>query len=94
MCVAPLRPWVQTTHCYVTLISTLISFMIGVPGLHYSFQSPSKLYFVLDYVNGGELYFHLNRERKFSVERSIFYAAELTSALGFLHGLNILYVHS
>jgi len=60
-------------------------------GLHYSFQSPSKLYFVLDYVNGGELYFHLNRERKFSVERSIFYAAELTSALGFLHGLNILY---
>ena len=24
-------------------------------GLHYSFQSPDKLYFVLDYVNGGEV---------------------------------------
>eukprot|EP00039_Didymoeca_costata_P019717 m.338662 g.338662 ORF g.338662 m.338662 type:complete len:480 (+) comp18496_c0_seq1:215-1654(+) len=60
-------------------------------GLHYSFQSPMKLYFVLDYVNGGELYFHLNQERTFSVERSRFYAAEVTSALGYLHGLNILY---
>eukprot|EP00040_Diaphanoeca_grandis_P029086 m.169374 g.169374 ORF g.169374 m.169374 type:complete len:482 (-) comp31565_c0_seq1:85-1530(-) len=60
-------------------------------GLHYSFQTPSKLYFVLDYVNGGELYFHLNKEKKFSVGRSLFYAAELTSGLGFLHGHNIIY---
>lgn len=30
-------------------------------GLHYSFQSRDKLYFVLDYVNGGELFFHLQR---------------------------------
>ena len=62
-----------------------------VVSLHYSFQTPLKLYFVLDYVNGGELYFHLNRETKFSAVRSMFYAAELASALGFLHGLNILY---
>ena len=32
-------------------------------GLHYSFQASSKLYFILDYVNGGELFFHLQRER-------------------------------
>ena len=30
-------------------------------GLHYSFQSRDKLYFVLDYVNGGELFFHLQK---------------------------------
>ena len=30
-------------------------------GLHYSFQTSSKLYFVLDYVNGGELFFHLKK---------------------------------
>lgn len=60
-------------------------------GLHYSFQTPSKLYFVLDYVNGGELYFHLNKEKKFSVARSLYYSAELASGLGFLHGHNIIY---
>eukprot|EP00041_Stephanoeca_diplocostata_P019621 m.426244 g.426244 ORF g.426244 m.426244 type:complete len:500 (-) comp21354_c0_seq3:2739-4238(-) len=59
--------------------------------LHYSFQTPGKIYFVLDYVNGGELYFHLNRDKKFSERRSLFYAAELTSALGFLHDHNVLY---
>lgn len=39
-------------------------------GLHYSFQTGNKLYFVLDYVNGGELFFHLQRERCFNEARS------------------------
>lgn len=60
-------------------------------GLHYSFQTPTKLYFVLDYVNGGELFFHLQREKKFSVARAQYYSAELSSALGFMHSLNIVY---
>ena len=38
--------------------------------LHYSFQTADKLYFVLDYVNGGELFFHLQRERCFSEARA------------------------
>ena len=29
--------------------------------LHYSFQTPDKLYFVIDYLNGGELFFHLQK---------------------------------
>ncbi|KAI8495889.1 PREDICTED: serine/threonine-protein kinase Sgk3-like isoform X2 [Branchiostoma belcheri] len=60
-------------------------------GLHYSFQTPDKLYFVLDYVNGGELFFHLQRERYFPEPRARFYAAEIASALGYLHSLNIIY---
>uniref|UniRef100_A0A8C5CAF1 Serum/glucocorticoid regulated kinase 2 n=1 Tax=Gadus morhua TaxID=8049 RepID=A0A8C5CAF1_GADMO len=60
-------------------------------GLHYSFQTPEKLYFVLDYVNGGELFFHLQRERCFSEPRARFYAAEVASAIGYLHSLNIVY---
>ncbi|XP_015239891.1 PREDICTED: serine/threonine-protein kinase Sgk3 [Cyprinodon variegatus] len=60
-------------------------------GLHYSFQTTDKLYFVLDFVNGGELFFHLQRERTFSETRAKFYIAEMASALGYLHSLDIVY---
>eukprot|EP00999_Lentomonas_sp_LEN2_P001499 NODE_254_length_1801_cov_92.692951_g227_i0.p1 GENE.NODE_254_length_1801_cov_92.692951_g227_i0~~NODE_254_length_1801_cov_92.692951_g227_i0.p1 ORF type:complete len:585 (+),score=112.44 NODE_254_length_1801_cov_92.692951_g227_i0:105-1757(+) len=60
-------------------------------GLRYSFQSPDKLYFVLDYVNGGELFFHLQRARRFPEERARFYAAEILCALKYLHSKGILY---
>ncbi|MFT7797502.1 serine/threonine-protein kinase Sgk1 isoform X1 [Arapaima gigas] len=60
-------------------------------GLHYSFQTTDKLYFVLDYINGGELFYHLQRERCFLEPRARFYAAEIASALGYLHSLNIVY---
>ena len=38
--------------------------------LNYSFQTPDRLYFVLDFINGGELFFHLQRERSFSEKRA------------------------
>jgi len=60
-------------------------------GLHYSFQTADKLYFILDYANGGELFFHLQKERSFSEDRSRFYAAEIGSALGYMHSQDILY---
>lgn len=60
-------------------------------GLHYSFQTQDKLYFVMDYVNGGELFFHLSREKRFTESRAKFYAAEIASALGFLHSHNVIY---
>ncbi|CAB1329427.1 unnamed protein product [Coregonus sp. 'balchen'] len=60
-------------------------------GLHYSFQTAEKLYFVLDYVNGGEIFFHLQRDRCFLEPRARFYAAEVASAIGYLHSLNIVY---
>ncbi|KAE8602527.1 hypothetical protein XENTR_v10014017 [Xenopus tropicalis] len=60
-------------------------------GLHFSFQTTSRLYFILDYINGGELFYHLQRERCFLEPRARFYAAEIASALGYLHSLNIVY---
>ncbi|CAF3351608.1 unnamed protein product [Rotaria socialis] len=59
--------------------------------LQYSFQTPDKLYFVMDFVNGGELFFHLQQERAFGEQRARFYAAEITSAIGYLHKLDIIY---
>ncbi|KAF9434142.1 AGC protein kinase Gad8 [Entomortierella beljakovae] len=59
--------------------------------LKFSFQSPEKLYLVLAFVNGGELFHHLQREGRFNEERSRFYAAELLCALECLHGFNVVY---
>ena len=42
-------------------------------------------------VNGGELFYHLQREGKFDEYRSRFYAAELLCALEHLHGFNVVY---
>lgn len=59
--------------------------------LKFSFQSPEKLYFVLAFVNGGELFHHLQKEHRFDVNRSRFYTAELLCALECLHGFNVIY---
>ena len=59
--------------------------------LKFSFQSPEKLYLVLAFVNGGELFHHLQREQRFDINRSRFYAAELLCALECLHGFNVIY---
>ena len=45
----------------------------------------------MEYVNGGELFFHLSRERIFSEDRARFYGAEITLAIGYLHENNIVY---
>lgn len=60
-------------------------------GLRFAFQSEQKLYMVLDYLNGGELFFHLKKSARFSEERARLYAAEIVLALGHLHSLGIVY---
>ncbi|KAJ9125782.1 Serine/threonine protein kinase, AGC [Naganishia onofrii] len=59
--------------------------------LKFSFQSTDKLYLVLAFVNGGELFHHLQREGRFNEVRSRFYAAELLCALEHLHSFNVVY---
>eukprot|EP01105_Mastigella_eilhardi_P015535 TRINITY_DN355_c3_g1_i1.p1 TRINITY_DN355_c3_g1~~TRINITY_DN355_c3_g1_i1.p1 ORF type:complete len:482 (-),score=142.11 TRINITY_DN355_c3_g1_i1:83-1447(-) len=59
--------------------------------LHYSFQTLENLYLILDFVNGGELLFHLQNDKKFSEERVRFYAAEILLGLEHLHNASIIY---
>lgn len=59
--------------------------------LHYAFQTPKKLYFVLEYCSGGELFYHLSRAGRFPEARATFYICEILLALHYLHGLNIIY---
>ncbi|XP_022361271.1 RAC-alpha serine/threonine-protein kinase isoform X3 [Enhydra lutris kenyoni] len=60
--------------------------------LKYSFQTHDRLCFVMEYANGGELFFHLSRERVFPEDRARFYGAEIVSALHYLHSeKNVVY---
>lgn len=60
-------------------------------GLKFSFQSAQELYFVTDYKSGGELFWHLQREGRFTEDRARFYIAELVLALEHLHKYDIVY---
>jgi len=59
--------------------------------MHYAFQTPEKLYLVMDFLNGGELFFHMQREGFFDERRIQFYAAELVLALDYLHSIGVVY---
>ena len=60
-------------------------------GLKFSFQTDQDLYLVTDFKSGGELFWHLQRETRFSEERARFYVAELVLALEHLHKYDIVY---
>lgn len=89
----------STNHPFLTVSNSLSfksnhAFLIyhsKIQSLKYSFQTNDRLCFVMEYVNGGELFFHLSRERVFSEDRTRFYGAEIISALAYLHSQGIIY---
>ncbi|WPH02142.1 Hypothetical protein R9X50_00499700 [Acrodontium crateriforme] len=62
-----------------------------IVGLKFSFQTAADLYLVTDYMSGGELFWHLQKEGRFVEERAKFYIAELILALRHLHQHDIVY---
>ncbi|NWQ66236.1 KS6A2 kinase, partial [Neopipo cinnamomea] len=55
--------------------------------LHYAFQTEGKLYLILDFLRGGDLFTRLSKEVMFTEEEKKIYLAELALALDHLHGL-------
>jgi serum/glucocorticoid-regulated kinase 2 len=60
-------------------------------GLKFAFQTEDKLYMVLEFMGGGELFHWLRIKKRFTENQSKLYAAEITLALGHLHSHNIIY---
>lgn len=59
--------------------------------LHYAFQTTGKLYLILDFLRGGDLFTRLSKEVMFTEDDVKFYLAELALALNHLHGIGIIY---
>lgn len=59
--------------------------------LRYSFQTKSKLYLILDFINGGHLFYHLYRQGIFSQDQAMVYTAEIVSAVSHLHKSGIVH---
>lgn len=59
--------------------------------LQFSFQDEEHLYLIMDFINGGELFYHLQQQGKFSEDRARFYVAEIVLALDYLHKAGIVY---
>lgn len=79
--------WVQTEkHVFETASNH--PFLVG---LHSCFQTPSRLFFVIEFVRGGDLMFHMQRQRRLPEEHARFYSAEICLALNFLHDKGIIY---
>ncbi|KAG5952771.1 hypothetical protein E4U53_008100 [Claviceps sorghi] len=73
------------------LVRTATSDSPFIVGLKFSFQTPSELYLVTDYMSGGELFWHLQKEGRFDERRAKFYIAELILAIQHLHNNDIVY---
>ncbi|KAH7730321.1 kinase C eta type [Aphelenchoides avenae] len=81
---------VECTLCEKRILSLAAKHPF-LTALYCSFQTADRLFYVLEFVNGGDLMFQIQRARKFEEPRARFYAAEVILALQFLHRHQVVY---
>merc|ERR1712012_1177609 len=59
--------------------------------LHYAFQAGGKVYLVMEYLAGGELFMQLQKERMLMEDTAMFYLTQVLLALEHLHKAGIIY---
>ena len=62
-----------------------------IVNIKFAFQDVVNLYIITEFMQGGEMFFHLRKARKFSNEKTKFYIVEIVLALEFLHKNKMLY---
>lgn len=60
-------------------------------GLYATFQAADKLFYVMELIGGGDLMFHIQKDKVFSVPRARFYGAEICLGLWYLHSKGVIY---
>eukprot|EP01135_Chromosphaera_perkinsii_P002866 Nk52_evm21s229 gene=Nk52_evmTU21s229 len=79
---------------YVNIEKQVLSVLNNHPffvRLYYTFQDPSRLYFVLSYASNGELLDYIRKLSSFDLQCTQFYVAEIVLALEYLHSMEIIH---
>ena len=59
--------------------------------IKFAFQDESKLYIVSDFMQGGDMFYHLHSEKNFTEPKAKFYLIEIILGLEHLHKNNMIY---
>jgi len=62
-----------------------------IPKFFGSFQDPHFLYFLFEYINGGELFYSIRKNKRFASDKVRFYGSQILLTLEYLHSLGVIY---